>query len=365
MDLAEAPATPPFCPNPRCKFHRRNTGWRFIKDGFFERQAAPHRIQRYRCRHCGRHFSEQTFSTTYWLKRPDLQEPIFHALLACGCLRQIARSHAVSPQTVLLHSCRIGRHCQLLHERLRPKELGHEEQTLDSFQSFEYSQFHPTLFHLAIGRTSHFCHGFTDSELRRSGRMTKGQKQRRRVLEQRFGRPDPRSIEVEVARLMKIVAPEPQKIVIQTDEHQDYPRAFKRVVHLEIEHHTTSSRAARIPRNPLFPVNLFDLLIRHSEANHKRETIAFAKRRQMAIWRLWQLVAWRNYMKSFSERKRDGSPAMRLGILDHRLTAKEVLRERLFVSRIGLPERWRECYFGQVRTREMPNGRAHRLRYAV
>jgi hypothetical protein len=53
------------------------------------------------------------------------------------------------------------------------------------------------------------------------------------------------------------------------------------------------SLVAAIPshttQNPLFPVNLADLLLRHSSANHKRETLAFSKRRQgtlyrMAIW---------------------------------------------------------------------------------
>jgi len=29
----------------------------------------------------------------------------------------------------------------------------------------------------------------------------------------------------------------------------------------------------QIPQNPFFPVNLLDLLIRHSSASHKRETI--------------------------------------------------------------------------------------------
>ena len=56
-------------------------------------------------------------------------------------------------------------------------------------------------------------------------------------------------------------------------------------------------------------MNLLDLLIRHSSANHKRETIAFSKRRQSAAERLFVLVVWRNYLKSFSERKRDATPA--------------------------------------------------------
>ena len=65
-----------------------------------------------------------------------------------------------------------------------------------------------------------------------------------------------------------------------------HPRALRRLPHLDVTHCTVNSRAVRTPRNPLFAINLLDLLIRHSGANHKRETIAFSKRRQSAIDRL-------------------------------------------------------------------------------
>ena len=116
--------------------------------------------------------------------------------------------------------------------------------------------------------------------------------------------------------------------------------------------------------NPLFPVNLLDLLIRHSSANHKRETIAFSKRRQSAAERLFVLVVWRNYLKSFSERKRDATPAQRLGILGRRLTVDDVLAVRLFPRRIGMPSRWAQYYWRLTPTRRIPNGRRHAARYA-
>jgi len=335
-----------------------------VRDGFFARLGAPSRIQRFRCRHCRRRFSAQTFRTTYWLKRPRLLVPVLHALVSCACLRQIARALEVSPQTVLLHANRLGRHCQLFHEQHRPRGALSEPIAVDGFQSFEYSQFHPTWYHVVAGRESHFFYGFTDSELRRSGRMTTSQRRTRAALERQHGTPDPRSIEKETAAVLGVVCPAAHEVELHTDEHADYPRALKRVAHLRVRHVTISARAARTPRNPLFAINLLDLLVRHSGANHKRATIAFAKRRQMAIWRLWVMLAWRNYMKWVSERRRETTPAMRLGLVTHRLGAQEVLRERLFVTRVGLPERWQAYYWGRTPTRVMPQGRDHRLRYA-
>jgi hypothetical protein len=336
-----------------------------VRDGYFAREQAPHRVQRFRCRHCRRRFSEQTFRTTYWLQRPELLAPIFQALVACSGYRQVARALQTSPHTVLTHAARLGRHCLLFHQQARPQELPEEPVGLDGLQSFEYSQYFPTLYHVVAGQQSHFFHGFTDSELRRSGRMTKRQKRRRAALEQTLGRPDPRSVEREVATLLATLAPEPRALELHTDEHADYPRAVRRVPHLEVTHHTISSRAARTTRNPLFAINLIDLLVRHSSANHKRETIAFSKRRQSAIERLWILLVWRNYMKSFSERRQGETPAMRLGLFTRKLRADDVLGRRLFPGRIALPPCWERYYWRRVPTRALPRARELRLKYAA
>ena len=366
MTDSTTPSAPPFCPNPGCAFHRApTTSWRWVRNGFFFRRPLPVRIQRFRCCHCRRHFSEQTFRTSYWLKRPELLLPTFHRLVGGSAFRQIAREFECSPQTIATHAARLGRHCQLFHEQLRPRGELAEPGVLDTFVSFEFSQFHPTGFHLLAGKASHFFHGFTDSELRRSGSMTARQKRRRALLEARHGRPHPRAIELEVAELLAIVLAGSKRVELHTDEHQDYPRALRRLSHHRLAHHTVSSRAARTPHNPLFPINLLDLLIRHSGANHKRETIAFSKRRQSAAERLWVLLAWRNYIKSFSEQKRDATPAMRLGVCDRPWRVPELLATRLFPSRQPLPQRWARYYWRKIVTRRIPHGVEHRKAYAM
>ena len=358
--------TPPFCPNPACRFHcEARSLWRFKRAGCFSRLAVPRRIQRFQCRLCRRYFSTQTFSCDYWLKRPTLLEPVFQRLVGGSGFRQIAREFGVSPQTVLGQAARLGRHCLLVHQQLRPRGPIAEPLALDSFESFEYSQYHPTRFHLVAGRDSHYFYGFTASEIRRSGRMRTRQKRRRAWLERRHGRPDPRATERDVAAVLQVVAPRPQALELHTDQHTDYPRALRRLAHLTVTHRTISSRAARTTRNPLFEVNLLDLLIRHGGANHRRETIAFSKRRQSAIERLWVFLVWRNYVKSFSERRRDASPAMRLGLTERRLSARELLARRQFITRESLPSCWVPYYWRDVPTRELPRVARHRLKRAT
>lgn len=365
MSLRTGGGAPPHCPNPTCRFHADPRGWRCRRKGFFSRQAPPHRIQRYQCPHCRRCFSAQTFSPTYWLKRPDLPRALFLRLLACSAYRQIARDLAVSPTTVLRQTERLGRHCLLFHQRLRPPHPPAEPLVVDGFETFERSQDIPVHFHTAAGADSHFFYAFTDSELRRKGRMTPRQRRRREQRERALGRPDPKSIEREMAQLLALVVPPGGRAVVRSDEHPAYPRAWRHLPDRRLAHETVPSRQPRTPTNPLFAANLLDLLIRHSSANHKRETIAFSKRRQSAAERLWVLLVWRNYLKSFSERKRDATPAQRLGITARRLTVDDVLAERLFPSRVALPPRLATYYWRLTPTRGLANPRTHRLRFAT
>jgi len=347
---------PPFCPRPDCTGHWDTRGWTYRRAGFYSRQRRPFRVQRYNCGFCGASFSFQSFQISYWRKRPDLLAPVFLRVLSCSGYRQIAREFSVSHTTVMDITALLARHCLLFQELFVRKLRLREPIVADGFESFEHSQFFPFHFNVAVGAESHFVYGFTDSPIRRKGRMTKRQKARREVLERTVGRPDPKAIEKEMAELL-VLLPE-GRIDLRTDEHPAYPKAVRRSGR-DVAHSVTPSKQARTTRNPLFPVNLIDLLIRHSSSNHKRETIAFSKRRQNAAEKLAILQVWRNFLKSFSEKKQDATPAMRLGLTTKKLTVEDVLRDRLFVSRIGLPVRLQSYYFRETVTRMIPRGRTH------
>ncbi|MAE96764.1 MAG: hypothetical protein CL910_19115 [Deltaproteobacteria bacterium] len=342
---------PPHCPNPSCPFHGDPRGWRALRHGFYRRHAVPRRIQRYRCSHCRRTFSSQTFSVTYWLRRPALLSAVYEGLVACSGFRQIARAQGVSPSTVQTHTTRLGRQALLFLQDHRPPGPPSEPLALDGFETFEHSQYYPFHANLAVGAESHFLYAFTDAELRRKGRMTRGQKERRAELERRHGRPDPKALEREMAALLGLVAAPGAYVELRTDEHPAYPRGFSRVDGVRVRHRVTSSKRARTTANPLFPVNRMDLLLRHGGANHKRETIAFSKRRQSAMERVAIFAVWVNYQKSRSEKRRDETPAQVLGLTDHRLTTPEILAKRRFPTRVALPARWRPYYEGKVPTR--------------
>ena len=364
MTPRQSPKAPPFCPNPKCAFHCGDTtSWRWVGNGSYTSARSCRSTKRYICRACGRSFSSRSFRSTYWLKRPEIFLKVARGLVSCSGYRQLAAGFGVSPQTVARHAARLGRQALLFHESMRQRTTVSEPLALDSFVSFAYSQYFPLHFHFAIGRQSHYVFGFTESECRRSGTMTRAQRARRAFLEQTLGRPDPKAREKDVAELLRIVTLGAGPIDLSTDEDQAYPRAIRRSG-VAVNLHTTSSRAARTTKNPLFPVNLVDLQARHASANHKRETISFSKLIRGAIERMWLFVVWKNYVKPFSEKTRGATPAQRAGVTDRRWSFRQIFRRRRFPGRVGLPERWRAHFEGTTPTRVYGSREMKPLRYA-
>jgi hypothetical protein len=235
---------------------------------------------------------------------------------------------------------------------------------LDGLRTFEHSQYWPFDLNLLVG-ASHYVYGFNDAELRRSGTLRPAQRSRRSALEAAHGRPHPQATRQAVEELVGRVVPPGAAVVLASDEHAAYPQAFARLADRRIDHRTTSSRASRTPRNPLFPANLADLLLRHASANHKRETIAFSKRRQGALYRAAIWAVWRNFMKSRSENRRDEPPGVALGLVPTRLCTRDVLAARCFPWRQALGPWLERCYFARIPTRRLPRCRTHTLSYAV
>ena len=351
---------PPCCPNPHCSYHRHRHGWRFVRNGSFVRPSDHRRFRCFRCRHCGRRFSTRTFSSTYWLRRRDLLRPT--ATLACegAALRQIARALGTSHPTVGRLLSRLGRHCLLFHTRLARDLVLAEPLVFDGFETYEFSQYFPFHLNLAVGAESWFLYHFTDSPLRRKGAMTPLQRQRRADLESALGRPDPKAIEHAIAALLAPLLARCRRdhpLVLHSDDHPAYRRALRRLPPtVPLRHCVTPSRLRRTQSNPLFPVNLTDLLLRHGSANHHRESIAFSKRRQAALERAAVFMVWRNCIKRRRENGTRETAAMVAGCACRPLTWIDVLRRRLFPKQTRLPAPWPDYYWRRIKTAALGEG---------
>lgn len=365
MDRTIASFVPPHCPRSDCHYHLNPTGWRWNHHGSYTRQASPTEIPRYRCCHCSRTFSSQTFSTTYYLKRPGLQAPLLYRIDAGSGYRQMAREMRCSHSTLVHQAARLGRHALLFMAEHRPKGLLEEPLVIDGFESFAYSQYHPLHLNLAIGADTGFHYAFTHSPLRRKGRMTREQRVRREAIEATFGRPDPKAVEKGMAAALHISAPVAQPLQVRSDEHPAYKRAFLRLRGYEIAHRETPSTDPRTPENDLFFVNKRDMMLRHNGANHRRETIAFSKRDQGVVDRAAIHLMLANYWAPSSVNHDPTTPAMKLGLFETPLAPEVLLKKRYFVTRTALSEEWERYYFGRIDTAEIANPKRHTLKLAA
>jgi hypothetical protein len=161
-----------------------------------------------------------------------------------------------------------------------------------------------------------------------------------------------RSIDAIVSKV-----PEGTRITTITDDHPGYRRAMATHPASNCIEHRIFPNVKRGPKgsprtrqaiqrdNAMFPVDLMHGLIRHTCANHRRETIAFGRRVNAVLERIFLTSVWRNFVKGRSERKPDRStPAMALGLTTEPWAWSRVFAQRLFVKRIRPSDAWMKIY---------------------
>lgn len=378
--LASGAFRPPHCPWPRCDA-RRQAPFRFDRHGSFTRRAAPHRIPRFRCRRCRRTFSSQTFSPTYYLKRPELLAPVAAGLVAGSAHRQLSRSLHCAPSTVTRLSPRLGRHCLLYMARARAR-LGSIKEPLvyDDFETFFGAQDFAVGLGTLVGQRSWFLYDLEQALHGRPGRRTEAQKQRWLSRLQHLHRPPPDAHARALARVLKRTLPaarRPRPLTLLSDDQAAYRRAVARHPRRERIRHRVypnpprgrkgapRSAAAKRRDRALFPVDQLHGLIRHSQAHHRRETIAFGRRLNALLERAYLLMVWRNFVKRRSERRsRAPTPAMVLGLARRPRRWSQVLARRLFPHRVRVPAGWEKVYRRDLLSPSVGRNQRHRLVHA-
>lgn len=238
-----------------------------------------------------------------------------------------------------------------------------EDIAFDGFASFEYSQFFPFEHLIAVDCNSSFIIHHTDAALRRSGRMTERQKKRRLQLEQIYGRPPPTAVGQAVKELLEIALMGARNPLVRSDKHKTYAARIRQLT-FPVHHRQTCSRRKRDRHNELFELNALDSFTRHCCANHRRETIAFSKRRQESAYRMSVFIVWKNFAKRRWEKKCSQTPAMIIGLADRVLTCDDILSRRLFPAHLQLPPSWQRYYRREVLTPAIHKNLRHELKYA-
>jgi len=339
---------PPFCPWPECPAHRsRGTG--FHRNGSYRTKRSPKRIPRFLCLDCERTCSRQTFSTTYYLTRPELLVAVASGLAACSCHRQLARSLHCAKTSVTRQAERLGRHAILFHARCSTQLPALAEPVVhDHFEAFIGRQDRALGVGTAVGSTSRYVYDIDPAPHRGSGRRPDRKPDDGTTV--RVNRSYVESIRRSIRALIPHVSG-PDQLVLRVDGRTDYRVALRDETierHVVLQAFPNPVRGPKgTPRSPealrrdlaMFPLDQLHQLLRHTCSDHKRETIAFGRRLESIIGRANLMAVWKNFIKARSERAPDRTtPAMRLGLTDRRWRFERILARRLFRSREAVSE---------------------------
>ena len=370
---------PRFCPNRRCRCHADGgKRFRWIKRGSFKRQCDRRTVPKFQCQACGKLFSQQSFATTYYMKRPKLLRAVAAGLVAGSAARQIARSCGCSHTTVVRISNRLGRHAMLLMSlALEHVDAIRETVAFDHFETFQYCQVMQLGIGTPVGASSWFTYDLHPVPHRRGGTMTAAGKAKLAEQMRRWGGIPTASYRTSTGSMIgRLLAklPRDARLDLVSDDHPAYRPAVRDACHGRRFTHRTYPNPkrgknetslpgqARARNVAMFAVDQLHRLLRHSDASHKRETIAFGRRANAIMLRCFLFISWKNFIKDRSERRPTNStPAMRLGLTQERWNWATALSQRLFPGRLEVPRGWMRLYRQHMLTPAVGVNRTHAL----
>ena len=303
--------TPEFCSNPLCQYHdpavaAGTKGRWYHRSGSFL-TACRGVIQRFRCLHCQKSFSTQTFSIHYWTHSTRDLQRLREDLDSTSGLRQIARRWNATYRVVANRVTRLSHSALALMDEATSQLSLAENLVIDGFESFVRSQYFPLNVNIAAGADSQFLYALSLSPLRRKGRMSPLQRQRRTMIDAHW-RPPIGSVRGGMQLVLEDLSGAitrgctSGRLVIYSDEHKSYPQAIAATCGLTplmhsglLSHVTISSKVARTTRNRLFAVNYIDRQIRKNMGDHVRETVKQAREANCLMQRMALFAASHNF----------------------------------------------------------------------
>ena len=140
-----------YCPNKRCKHNAPDPAiqnW-YVRYGYHQTKAFG-TVPRYKCKSCGKTFSDQTFLLNYYLKRKTDFKELFKQFNSANSDCFIARESGLSNDSVQLRRERMARNCIFLQEKVLDGHSLSESLCADGFESYTVSKYYPNNINIPI-----------------------------------------------------------------------------------------------------------------------------------------------------------------------------------------------------------------------
>ena len=263
------------CTNIQCKKFGDNSirrDW-ITHFGFYRRRCDSKLVQRFRCKSCGKTFSNQTFNHTYRQHKPEINSLIRTTLCSKMSLRRIAKGLKINRKTVVRKFKHLAHVARLNQEhRLAKLEMINFIQ-MDEMETFEHSKCKPLSIALAVIPGKRIILGAKASEMPAKGPLAA-------ISRKKYGpRRDDRKREFQA--VLDIVKPLTSKdLWLVSDKKSAYPKWIREILP-HATHFKTKGRRGCIAgygemkeggRDPLFHLNHTAATIRDNLARMLRRT---------------------------------------------------------------------------------------------
>ena len=140
------------CVNVHCERyndHSRQRDW-IEHYGFYRRRCDSKMVQRFRCKSCGKTFSNQTFNGTYRQHKPHLNSMLRLALCSKMSFRRIAKGLKVNQKTVVRKFKFLAESARHNQKNRLAKLEAIDLIQMDELETFEHSKCKPLSIALAV-----------------------------------------------------------------------------------------------------------------------------------------------------------------------------------------------------------------------
>jgi transposase-like protein len=328
---------PPHCPNDDCPSRSRSKPFLWRRKGRFRRLCDGRDVPRFLCLTCRRGFSTQTFRVDYRLRLPALHLTAFGLLVSKVSLRQCARVLHTRRRTIEHRQLLLGHHARAFQrEQLRRaggRALPGGTYQLDEMETFEgHKKLGPVTVPILAERDSGFVVDVRTAPLPCRGRLSAEDQLRKRELEQLHGRRRNGSraaVRACLATLAGQLRPG-ARVVMQTDAKSSYPGLIREALGAGVQHQRVPLRVRKTTRHPLFRLHVAQAMLRDGLSRMVRRNWSHTKWRERLEVANWIWVAWRNWIRYCTNRRRRQSPAMAVGLARRKWTVPELFRWRVF-----------------------------------
>jgi transposase-like protein len=299
----------------------------YVRNGSYQPACREAPVPRYKCKHCKRGFSDQTFRHDYRDHRPETNARLMELLVSGVGLRQAGRLLGLSSTAVVEKLRKLGATCGHLHDGLAAKLPEGRTYLVDEEETIVGSKTKPATVVIVMEKEHWFLCATGAAPIRRLGRVGSRRRELQDQEEARDGiRKDESHACVKAALEKLLTMAGRERLHLQTDEKSSYKTLIDQVLGPGAGHSTTPGTDPRTKWNPLFPINVTMAMSRDNNGRLRRKSWLHSKMLDCLCFQLVLFAVYRNYIrKRFNTDEEGITSATSLGLLPRALTFSEVL----------------------------------------